>query len=239
MTNDLPDWTRVVARPADQLSGSPWSYGTGGASKTFTLSSDCHAIGLLLPGYQSISSLTVVGATSGVQYVAADFSFTNYGGAQWIPVQPAVDSQVIVSITAGIAGTAYVSQIHDPSAVAVVEQFPAPWTTPNRHPASIKFANPGQNNSVNILAAPGTNLRIFLHCLQWMWETANTAAGGFWEDTNGGTRGGDSAAQAGASRTLNLNGAELPPNTGLQWTQTGTLAAGTIFCYGSVVYGIG
>lgn len=238
MPNDLPDWTAAIARPSLQATGSPWAYPAGNTTKNFPLSADCHSVGILVPDYQNVTLLQVVGHTSTVEYLNVNLAFVNSGPAQWVPVIAAVDMSVDITVHDANPNTLYVVQIFDAQAVLSTPQLPPPWQAPNQHPATIHFLNPGSGNTVTILPSPGPGQSLYLHTMQWTWDTTVAGLSGIWRSSNGTERGADDADQAGASRYMDYRGAQLDPNTGFQFNQTSVTPAGSAACHGTITYSI-
>jgi len=238
MPNDQPDWTSVVARPQVQLSGSPWAYLATTQTKTFVLSADTSIIGILLPGYLSVTTLTVTGHTSGTVYTTLNPSQVRFPDVFYTLVQSGVDTSVDVTITATSTGTAYVSSIPDPVAAAQIIQNPAPWQAPNQLPAQLNFANPGQNNSATIIAAPSGSQSIWLHSMSWLWTVQSTSMQGIFQDSGGTQFCDDGAFLSGSRAYMDFKGARLDPGTAFVFKQFSATAASTTFCFGGVTYSV-
>lgn len=238
MPIDLPDWTSAIARPSIQATGSPWAYAATSQTRNFTLQSDAHALGILLPDYQTVTVLEITGHVSTVTYLNVDLATANFQPATWVPVMAAIDTSVDIRIDATFASTAYITQVFDVSAPVITPQLPPPWTNPNSTPTAISFSNPGAAATVTILPSPGPGMSIYLHSMQWLWTAASTTADGQWQDSFGTSRVADSPVTAGVPRYVDFKGAALPPDSGWQWLQNGAAAAGSTTCYGTVTYSI-
>jgi hypothetical protein len=236
--NDLPDWTAAIARPGVQATGSPWVYPAGSTSKNFPLGPDTHSVGLLVPDYQNVTLLEVVGHVSGVEYLNVDLAFVNSGPAQWVPVIATVDTSVDITVHDAGSNTLYVVQVFDAQAVLSTPQLPPPWQAPNQHPTTVHFLNPGPSATVTILPSPGPGQSLYLHGMQWSWDTTLATLTGVWQSSNGTERGVDVAAEAGASRYMDFKGAQLDPNTAFQFHQTSDDAASSAVCHGCITYSI-
>ena len=238
MPNDLPDWTSAIARPSIQAAGSPWAYPAGSTTKNFPIGADVHSVGILAPDYQNVTLLEVIGHVSGVEYLNVDLAFVNSGPAQWVPVMAAVDTSVDITVHDTGAATLYVVQIFDAQAVLSTPQLPPPWQAPNQHPTTVHFLNPGSGNAVTILPAPGVGQSLYLHTMQWSWDTTVANLTGLWRSSNGTERGVDDASAAGVPRYMDFRGAQLDPNTAFQFSQTGSAAANSAACHGTITYSI-
>lgn len=238
MPNDQPDWTSVVARPQVQLAGSPWAYGATTQSKNFVLAADTSILGILLPGYLQVTTLTVTGHTSGTVYLTLNPSAVRFPDVFYTLIQSAVDMSVDITITAGSSGTAYISSIPDPVAQAQIIQNPAPWQAPNQLPAQLNFANPGNGNSVTIIAAPSGSQSLWIHSMSWMWTVQATNVQGIFQDSGGTQFLDDGAFVAGSRGYMDFKGARLDPGTGFVFKQFSAGAASTTFCFGGVTYSV-
>lgn len=238
MANDLPDWASTVYQPDVAITGSPISYIAGFTTKTLAVPSGVHILNVVLPGFPNISLITVAGATSGVTYLAETPNENIFQKQYFVLIPQLVDTSVVVDITAGAPGTAYVSGMLAPLAVAQLAQNPAPWQAPNRPPLGFSFANPGAGNSVVILGAPINSMSIWLHSMSWTWTVAGATGGGNFQDSNGVIALKDVPITAGQARYQDFKGAKLSGGFDYQFTQVGALAANMTFCEGSVTYSV-
>lgn len=236
--NDQPDFTSVVARPQTQLAGSPWTPAAGTVTKTFTLAADTSLIGILIPNFFNITNLQVKGHTSGFTYLNEDPFHTSFHPYYHTVIESAVDSQVDITVASGSSNTVYVSSIPDPVASIALPAQAAPWQAPNMTPLKVDFANPGQNNTVTIIAAQPNSESIWLHTMEWMWDAAPAGASGIWQDDSGTEIGADAALIAGAARFMDWRGAKMAGGKAFQYKQLGTAAAGTYNCRGTIAYAV-
>jgi hypothetical protein len=236
--NDLPDWTSVFARPQTQLGGSPWSAPAGTNTQTFTLAADTSIICVLIPNFFNITSLQVHGVTSGFTYVKAEPLKTSYHPYYVAAINSAVDSAITVTVTTGVTTTVYVSSIPDPIAAITLPNQPAPWEAPNQPGIAISFANPGQNNTAQIVPAPVNAQSIYLHTMAWVWTAAAATANGRFIDGGGTAVGKDAPITAGVRAFMDFKGAKLAGGDDFHFVQDGAAAAGTTNCYGFLTYAI-
>lgn len=238
MPNDQPDWTSVVARPQVQLAGSPWAYGATTQTQNFVLSADTSIIGILLPGYLTVTVTTVTGHVSGTVYQTLNPSQVRFPDVFYTLVQSGVDTSVDITITASATGTAYVSSIPDPVAAAQIIQNPAPWQAPNQLPAQLNFANPGNLATATIIAAPSGSQSIWLHTMSWQWTTADSSMHGIFQDSGGTQFLDDGSFVAGTRAYMDFKGARLDPGTSFVFKQFTATAANSTFCFGGVTYSV-
>lgn len=238
MPNDQQDWTSVVARPQTQLAGSPWTYNTGGDSKTFTLAPNTSIVGILLPSYNSVSFLSVTGSTSAITYLKVNPSASLYQQYYYVPIVDAVDTQVLVIVTGTLSAKAYVVSVPDPVGVLSIPAVPPPWQAPNQPPLGFKLSNPGPLTNINILPVPPLFTGYYLHSA--VWEYSGVAAGqtAVWEDSNGVAFLFDDATTAGGPRFMDFKGAAMAQNQPLIYRQVGAAVAGTYTVSGSITYSV-
>lgn len=237
-TNDQPDFTSVVARPQTQLAGSPKTWAPGSQTFTFTLAPDTSILCLLIPSFFNATRLTIVGHQSGFTYVKEEPFKTSFHPIYYAVVNSAVDMSVDITITCTIAVQAYVSSVPDPVASVALPTVPAPWQAPNQTPLKMDFANPGQNNTVDIIPAPINSQSIYLHSAEWLWNAAPANAFGIWQDSNGTEIGADAIPALLGPRFMDWKGAKLAGGFAFQYKQTSTAAANSYFCQGSITYSI-
>lgn len=238
MTNDQPDWTSVVSRPQTQLGGSPWAVPIGTTTQTFTLAPDTSIVFILIPQFFNVTSLMVHGVTSGFTYVKEQPLLTSYHPYYVAAINSAVDSAITVTIATGVALTAYVSSIPDAIASIVIPGQPAPWQAPNQQGLAISFANPGQNNTVTIIAAPSNAQSIWLHTMSWVWTVAAATANGRFIDGSGTAVSKDSPLILGQRAYMDFKGLKLAGGDDFHFVQDGAAAANTTNCFGAITYSI-
>lgn len=238
MANDLPDWSSTVYQPDVPITGSPITYIAGFTTVTLAVPSGVHILNVVLPGFPNISLITVTGASSGVTYLAEVPNENIFQKQYFVLIPQLVDTSVVVDITAGAGGTAYVSGMLAPVAVAALPQNPAPWQAPNRPPVAFTFANPGQNLTATIISAPINSMSIWLHGMTWTWSAAAAALHGNFQDSSGLRACYDVAAAQGAGRFQDFGGSKLSPGDAFQYFQDGSAAVGTAQCYGSIAYSV-
>jgi hypothetical protein len=101
---------------------------------------------------------------------------------------------------------------------------------------AMNIANPGPGNNAVIIAAQPL-YTIYLHSMEWTWNTSNSGSDGQYEDTIGVKVLFDNAANINA-RYMDFKGAPLSFGTGFRWHQNGPTVAGTNFINGSVTYSL-
>lgn len=238
MSNDIPDWSNSVYQPDVPVSPSTIAYVNGSVSVTVTIPNGVHILSIVLPGFPNVGLLTVQGVQSGAHYLSEAPQFSIYTDQYYCFVPQLVDTQVTVTINAGAAGTAYLSGILAPIAVAAMPQNPAPWQAPNRPPLGFSFSNPGAGNAVTILAAPINAQSIWLHSMSWIWTVAGATGGGNFQDTSGQIALKDVPVVAGQARFQDFKGAKMTGGDAFEFLQVGALAAGTTFFEGSITYSV-
>ena len=238
MPNDQPDWTSVVARPQEQLAGSPWTYPAGDNTKTFPLAADTSIVSVLLPNFATVNQIQIRGHTSGFTYLKEVPANTSYHPYYMAVINTGVDSSVDVEINAGSSHIAYVSSIPDPVATVALPNQPAPWQAPNQPPGKVDFGNPGQNNVATVIAAPTNSQSIWLHTLAYKWNAAPANAFGVWQTSDGTEIGADAVPIAGYWQHTDFHGVKLGAGYSLGFKQTSTAAAGSFFAQGFCTYSI-
>jgi hypothetical protein len=261
-TNDTPDWTSVIARPATPLLGSPWAVTTGGVSKNFTVTPDCHALAVIVPSNLSVSEVRVTGGTTGALWYDSTPASAVAPVVNLAQVVGALDPTLSVFVNASINTTVYVAEIDDPQVVSIVSQqstsqvqiaginsgvtvpttlfaSQAPvWAASNRQMALVDTGSLAANATAVLLAATGGRT-YNLHGI-WLTPLATTCN---WhlQDTAGTDLGSYTLNQTGTPTNtitpplpdLDLHGTPLTANLGLQLKNT---SAGVIRWLGHVVY---
>lgn len=238
MPNDQPDWTSVIGRPQTQLAGSPWAYGTGSNTLTFTLAPDTSIVCILLPNFFNVTSLLVVGHTSGFTYVKAEPLKTSFHPYYVAAINSAVDTQVDVTVAAGVANTAYVSSIPDPVAAITLPNQPAPWEAPNQPMLDFAFNNPGAATDVIVIPAPSNAQSIWLHSVFYIPSAANATMAHAWQDSAGTPLWHDTFTTDVSQRRPVLHGVKMAGGKSLNFHQIGAAVAGTISIQGGCVYSV-
>lgn len=100
----------------------------------------------------------------------------------------------------------------------------------------ITIANPGTGGTAVIIAAQPL-YTIYLHSMEWTWNTVDVNTGGHFEDTIGIRILCDNAASI-VPRFMDFKGVPLTPGKGFWWHQTGTALASSNFINGSVTYSL-
>ena len=236
--NDQPDYTAVVARPQTQLAGSPYTIGAGTDTRSFTLAPDTSIIMLLIPSFFNVTSLQVHGVTSGFTYLKAAPDLTSYHPYYPAVISTAVDSQISITISVGATTTIYVSSIPDPVASIVLPNQPAPWESPNQPPRTVDFGNPGAAATSTIIPAPTNAQSIYLHTMEWVWNTTSATLNGVWQDDTGLEIGAEDITTSTNPRFMDWKGAKMAGGHALQFKQNGALAAGSVFCNGTITYSV-
>lgn len=259
MPNDLPDYTQAIARPSQQLAGSPWTYGSTGGTKTFPLDTDCHSVGLALTDPSHVLQIIISGTTTGVDYLSSLTITGNLTSFLLFPVTTALDSTIQVALGATRSGTLYLTEVFDPQATsasinpaqnaveisllgpsALLNTGNAPWMAPNREPAAFDTGNLASGSSFVLLAASAFTYYLFGVSI---WPLN---AGAIWhlQDTAGTDIGSYLILQLGTATNdfapippdLNFHGAPLPLGLGLQLKNT---SGSTQRWVGHVVYSVG
>ena len=238
MPNDQQDWTSVFARPQTQLAGSPFTWNPGSVTQNFVLAPDTSIVCLLLPSFFNATRLTIVGHQSGFTYVKEQPFLTSFHPIYYAVVNSAVDTSVDITITCTIAVQGFVSSVPDPVAAVSLPTVPAPWQAPNQPPLKVDFGNPGQNNTVTIIAAPTNSQSIWLHSFEWMWNAAPANAFGVWQDSSGTELGADAVPAILGPRFMDWKGAKMAGGFAFQYKQTSSAAANSYFCQGTIAYSI-
>lgn len=237
-TNDLPDWAQVVAQPDTILPGSPTLYNSGSTSSTWGLPTGVHMLSIVLQDYPDVTSLTVVGETTGVPYLDINPSTQTYQHNFYALIPGGAETEVTITTVASAAGRMWVTGISSPLAVATLPQNPAPWQAPTGPGAFMSFGNPGSGNSATIIAAPTGNRSIWLHSMWWSWSVASSTVIGTFQDGDGVDVGADIAVTAGIPRYADFKGQRLAPDSAFIFKQSGAAAANTSFCFGGVTYSV-
>jgi hypothetical protein len=237
-TNDLPDWARVIARPDTILAGSPMAYGVGSTSVTVAMPTAVHTLSIVLPDFPNVSEITVVGQITSTNYYT-DYPQLNIFQKQYYVLIPeGADTSVTVTITAGVAGHAYLTGVSDTVAVASLPQNPAPWQAPNTPSQYFSFGNPGPNASATIIAAQTNARSIWLHSMWWVWSVTAATVVGTFQDNVSVISGADSAITAGIPRYMDHKGCKLGAGNPFVFKQSGAAAANTSVCYGGVTFSV-
>lgn len=238
MPVDLPDYSSVIYRPDDVLTGSPWSYSSGTNTKTFPIPVGSHIVAVLLPGYTTVSNLLVTGSTSTVQYINA------YPNDSIVPrpfygiVSSAVDTSITVKITASSSGTAYLTTIHDPVAVAIAQADAQPWQSANLPPVPISFGYPGNGGTSVVITAPAAPQSVWLHSFSYRWNVVTANSFGIWQTTGGLEICADPGANDLTQRPYEGHGTKLPVATGLEFVGQGAAAVNSCFAQGMITYSV-
>ncbi len=236
MANDLPDWASTVYQPDVPLAGSPMAFIAGFTTQNFAVPNGVHIINIVLPTFFNVSALTVAGVTSGNTYLQEKPNQDIFRHDYWVIIPGSVDTTVTIDITSGSPGTAYVSGVLAPIAVAALPQNPAPWQAPNTKPSGFTFANPGAGNTVVIVAAPPSGESLWLHDLSFFWSVAMPTANGHFQDGAGQIVMEDAPLTVGGHRYMHYGGVKLSGSQSFLFKQAGAAAAGTTTCYGAISY---
>jgi len=235
-TNDLPDWATVIARPDTILTGSPMAYVSGSTSGTFAMPTGVHLLSIVLPGFANITNILVTGTSTGVRYFEESPNENIYQAQYYVLIPAGADTSVTVTISAGAPGNAYLTGVSDTVAVAALPQNPAPWEAPNRPPVKVVFANPGSGATVTIIPAQPNSQSIWLHSFEWTWTAVAANVFGNWQDSTPVVIGSDTAAVTASPRFMDWKGAKLTAGASFQFIQTGSAAANTASCLGTLTY---
>jgi hypothetical protein len=238
VTNDLPDWAQVSARPDTVLPGSPIAYGTTVSTTVFDVPTGVHLLSIVLPGYLFVSELIVTGVSSGLTYFYENPSHTVYQHQYYALIPAGADTQVNVIIAANVAGTAYVTGVSDAVAVAALPQNPAPWQAPNQRPQELFIPNPGPSTAHTIVGGQPNNQAIWLHTMMWIWDVANTGVTGVFTQSNGVQICSTAAIIAGQPFFVDFKGVALDQSQGFVFNQTGAAIAGTSNLRGVLTYSV-
>ena len=238
MPIDLPDYSQAVFRPDDVLAGSPHAYPSGISTQAFTVPVGVHVISIVLPGYRTMNSLFVVGATSGIDYLGAFPAGDIVNQIFYAIVSPSADPVVNIQFDASAPGMAYLAGVHDTVAVAVQPVTAAPWQTPNEPPVELSFGAPGAGGLVSLIAAPAGGGAIFLHSLAYIWTNVVASSNGAFELDNGMGIYADTAQADISPRFMDFRGQQLAAGHGLRWHQFGSAAVSSTFIQGSLTYSI-
>lgn len=238
MTNDLPDWASVVARPDTILPGSPVLYNTGSTSTDFTMPTGVHILSIVLQDYPDVTELSVVGVETGVPYLDVNPSTATYQHQYYVLIPAGADTKVQVTTVASVPGNMWVTGVSDTVAVAVLPQNPGPWQAPTSPSAGLSFGNPGPGASVTLIPAPTGNRSIWLHSMWWLWSAASANIVGAFQDTGSVIVGEDIAVTAGIPRYMDHKGLRLGPSQAFIFKQSGAAALNTAFCFGGVTYSV-
>lgn len=238
MPNDQPDWTSVVARPQTQLAGSPYTVASGTDTRTFTLAPDTSILMILIPSFFNVTALQVHGVTSGFTYLKAAPDLTSYHPYYTAVIFTAVDPTVSITVSVGASTTVYVSSCPDPVASITMPNQPAPWESPNQPPLTVDFGNPGPAGTVTIIAAPTNAQSIYLHSFEWVWNTTAATLNGVWQDDSGLEIGAEDTTNNVAPRFMDWKGAKMAGGRAFRFKQNGALAAGSVFCNGTICYSV-
>lgn len=238
MPNDQQDWTSVIARPQTQLVGSPYTVASGTDTRTFTLAPDTSIIMILIPNFFNVTSLQVHGVTSGFTYIKAQPDLTSYHPYYTGVISAAVDTQVSITVSVGASTTIYISSVPDAVATLVMPNQAAPWESPNQPPLTVDFGNPGPAGTSVIIPAPSNAQSIYLHSFEWVWNATSATLNGVWQDDSGLEIGAEDITNNVAPRFMDWKGAKMAGGRALRFKQNGALAAGTVFCNGTICYSI-
>lgn len=238
VTNDLPDWSNTTFQLDIPLPGSPISYINGTKSVTFTVPTGVHLLSVVLPTPGDVDFINVKGSTTQARYMQGNPSSENYTDVYYAFIPYTVDASVVVNIVAHTAGTAYVSGVTAPLAVAALPQNPAAWQGPNQRPTGVSFGNPGASAAATILPVRTDGLSYWLHSFEWIWNSTPANCYGQFQSTAGTVIGYDAAVGAGTPRYMNFGGATLEQNAGFEFVQTGSAAANSGFVQGSLTYSV-
>lgn len=236
MTNDLPDWAQVIARPDTILAGSPMAYVSGSTTETFAVPTGVHLLSIVLPGFPNITEIIVNGATTGTRYFDETPNQSIYQAQYYVLIPAGADTSVSITINAGASGNAYITGVSDTVAVAALPQNPTPWQAPNRPPLKVVFSNPGQNNTAVVIPEQINAKSIWLHTFYWEWTAVSATLFGNWQDATPVVIGSDTVAVSAAARYMDWKGAKLSSGQAFEFLQTGPAAAGTASCLGSITY---
>lgn len=238
MANDLPDWAIQIIRPDDVPAGSPWTYGSAGGTKNFTIAKGSHILCVMVSDFTHVSEILMTGGTSTVEYLRARPFTSIVPRPYYAIVTSAVDVSVTLTVTASQAGTIYLANVHDPVAVAIAQQEAQPWQAPNIPPAPLSFGYPGAAASSIVIPAPAAPLSVWLHSLSYRWNTVTANTFGIWQTTGGLEIIADPGANDLTQRPYEFHGAKLPVAVGLEFTGQGAAAASSAFIQGSVAYAV-
>lgn len=228
----------MVARPQTQLTGSPWAYSSGGATKTFILASNTSILGILLPGFATVSELKVTGVTSSVVYLDINPETQAFQQFYYTPVMDAVDTQVTVSISASSGATAYVASIPDPVGVLSLPANPPPWQAPNQFARKFSFTNPGAGNTRTIVPNGFGGRTLYLHTAVWVYSAVVVGSTGTFQDSAGTDILADDATLSGVPRFMDFKGTPITAGAELDYHQSGAAAVGTYTISGSFTYAV-